>query len=214
MVILQTGEFGVYYGSPFNYSQALSFEQQQVNAYYIYQYFKSKGWTLNAIAGMLGNMDVESSLNPGRWQSDNVGNTSGGYGLVQWTPASNYIEWCKDTTYDPSELDAQLNKIFSEFKHGGQWYPTDEYNHTFLWFSQSTEPVEYLTIVFLKCYERAGVEAESYRQELAMLWYEYLLQFEDGSSPTLPDNPDAPIIKIKKKRFKFHLFKKKGITRK
>ena len=50
-------------------------------------------WTLEAIAGMLGNMVSESGLNPWRWQSDSVSLTSDkkGYGLAQFTPAKGYI---------------------------------------------------------------------------------------------------------------------------
>ena len=50
----------------------------------------SRGWSLEAICGMLGNMVNESGLNPWRWQSDRV-NYSNGYGLPQFTPASGYF---------------------------------------------------------------------------------------------------------------------------
>lgn len=47
-------------------------------------------WTDEAIAGMVGNMQHESGLNPWRWENDTV-NTQGGYGLAQFTPASGYL---------------------------------------------------------------------------------------------------------------------------
>ena len=47
-------------------------------------------WTTESIAGMLGNVLAESGLNPWRWQRDTY-NTSGGYGLFQFTPASGYL---------------------------------------------------------------------------------------------------------------------------
>ena len=49
------------------------------------------GFTLEAQAGILGNIVAESTLNPWRWQGDSV-NMSGGYGLVQFTPARDYID--------------------------------------------------------------------------------------------------------------------------
>ena len=49
------------------------------------------GFTLEAQAGILGNIVAESALNPWRWQGDSV-NMSGGYGLVQFTPARDYID--------------------------------------------------------------------------------------------------------------------------
>ena len=48
------------------------------------------GFTLESQAGILGNIVAESALNPWRWQGDTV-NQSGGYGLVQFTPARDYI---------------------------------------------------------------------------------------------------------------------------
>ena len=61
----------------------LSESQMQGNALEVYKYFAGKGWTLNAIGGILGNMEKESNINPGLWQSLNEGNYSGGFGLVQ-----------------------------------------------------------------------------------------------------------------------------------
>lgn len=56
------------------------------------------GWTLEAVAGALGNMQYEVGLNPWRWQGDNIltraqaqtSGTSNGYGLIGWTPARKY----------------------------------------------------------------------------------------------------------------------------
>lgn len=47
-------------------------------------------WTVEAVSGMLGNVQAESGLNPWRWQGDSYG-TSRGYGLFQFTPASSYL---------------------------------------------------------------------------------------------------------------------------
>ena len=47
-------------------------------------------YTLQAVAGVLGNIQAESGFNPWRWQSDRV-NTSNGYGLYQYTPATGYL---------------------------------------------------------------------------------------------------------------------------
>lgn len=194
-ISLRSGIYGIYYGSEFDSSGSLSKEQQEVNATYIYTYFKNKGWTTNAIAGMLGNMQAESSLNPGRWQSEDVGNLDGGYGLVQHTPASKYIDWCGDE--DASEMDNNLDRIIYELNHGIQYYPTDNYPETFSEFTTSTKSPSYLAMAFLKNYERAGVEVASTRQQFANNWYTFLngKPFVGGTR--------------KKKKFKFILFNKK-----
>ena len=55
----------------------LSQSQMTDNAQYIADYLINKGWTRNAIAGILGNMQRESTLNPGLWESLIYGNMSG-----------------------------------------------------------------------------------------------------------------------------------------
>ena len=73
--------------------------QMKDNAQYIADYLISNGWTQNAVAGILGNMEQESTMNPGLWQDLIYGNMSGGYGLVQWTPATEYTSWADAIGY-------------------------------------------------------------------------------------------------------------------
>ena len=51
-------------GNDYNSSNALNMSQMEINATYIWKALGSQGWTLNAVAGMLGNMQSESSINP------------------------------------------------------------------------------------------------------------------------------------------------------
>lgn len=204
MAELRTGKLGNYYGSLFNSSTGLTETQMKVNAIYISKYLTSKGWTKNAVAGLLGNLQAESSMNPGRWQSEDVGNNSGGYGLVQWTPASKYFEWCTSNNLtDPSEMDNNLDRIIYELENNIQWIATDTYNFSFKQFSTSKQSAQYLASAFLKCYERAGVEVESTRRSNASYWYNYLI-----------DNPSSGggnhgSFKMKKKKFNFILFNRR-----
>lgn len=59
------------------------------------------GFDINAVCGMLGNMAAESGLNPWRWQSDTY-NLSNGYGLMQFTPASGYINLTGIPNHSPN----------------------------------------------------------------------------------------------------------------
>lgn len=152
----------------------LSTAQMTDNAQYILNYLLNKGWTKNAICGMLGNMQRESTINPGIWQNLDEGNTSLGFGLCQWTPASKYINWCSSNGLDPDEMDSNLKRILWELDNGEQYYATDSYPETFKEFTQSTKDVSYLASAFLHNYERAGVSAETERQENALYWYEHL----------------------------------------
>ena len=58
----------------------LNMDEMKVNARYISGRLLSQ-LDYNAIAGVLGNMQVESTINPGIWQNLDEGNMSGAMGL-------------------------------------------------------------------------------------------------------------------------------------
>lgn len=65
-------------------------------------YFFSQLYAREAITGMLGNVYGESGLNPWLWQSNTV-SMNLGYGLFQFTPASDYINGMTDVpNYAPN----------------------------------------------------------------------------------------------------------------
>lgn len=96
----------------------LTLAEMKVNAQYILDYLRDKGWTKNAICGMLGNMQTESTINPRIWQSLNANNTSGGFGLVQWTPATKYINWANAQNLEVANMDSELKRILYELENG------------------------------------------------------------------------------------------------
>lgn len=205
-VIQRSGNKGVYYGSLLDSSGVPTEDQQKANMTYIYRFLTAEGWSVNAIAAMIGNMIAESALNPGRWQSDNVGNTSSGYGLVQWTPASNYINWVYSEGYsDPSEMDTALRRIIYEKQTGAQWIATSEYNFSFSEFAASDSDVGELAAAFLLNYERPADQSASvqaYRAALASIAYTYLTGSGGGSGGGISS-------RRRKKKFNFVLFGKK-----
>lgn len=68
------------------------------NIYELRNFFGGKDYTLECIAGICGNVYSESGLNPWRWQDDTV-DLNAGYGLFQYTPASDYIDDCTDVPF-------------------------------------------------------------------------------------------------------------------
>ena len=50
---LRTGTYGQYYGNTYNSSNTLTRSQMELNATYVWNYLRSQGWTMNAVAGML-----------------------------------------------------------------------------------------------------------------------------------------------------------------
>lgn len=207
MASLRNGTHGNYYGSLFGESEHLSAEEMKANALYLYNALHSEnGWSINAVAAILANMQAESSINPGRWQSDNVGNYSAGYGLVQWTPATKYIEWCYAASFsDPSEMDPNIARILYEVNNKIQWYATDSYNMSFEEFTTSSQGSGTLAKAFLLNYERPADQSstvQEYRASLAESWYTYLS--ENTSSGGLPS------FRRKRKKFNFVLFNQKN----
>ena len=64
--------------------------EASANMQEIYAILAADGYTVECVSGILGNVQAESGFNPWRWQGDRV-NTSNGYGLFQFTPASGYL---------------------------------------------------------------------------------------------------------------------------
>lgn len=152
------------------------------NAICVYSYLSREGWSNAAIAGVLGNMAAESSINPARWQGDTIG--SGGYGLVQWTPASNYINWAAANNIDRTDADengnGQLEYLISTWS--SHWIPTSEFTYTYAQFIALTDYAE-ATKAFLYEYERPGVPRLQERLDAAERYYNMI---ENGEFPSDP----------------------------
>lgn len=100
------------------------------NAKTIYAYLLGHGATPNAAAGILGNIEQESGGNPsaGVWPNN--------YGIIQWTPASNYFN-------SPPSLAQQLAGMLSYINGNGGMGPINAHADTpqdaALYFSQKYE---------------------------------------------------------------------------
>ena len=153
-------------------------------------------WSVNAICGVLGNMQQESYINPAQTQGGYpIGSMRGGYGLCQWTPASKIKRWLQQNNHSLYSGFWQL--YFMNFESGGQeYYPTSAYPLSYAEFKVSGQTVEYLTKAFLKNYERAGEEAISNRVQYAENWYRYLMGTDPPPEPTptppVPPEPPEP----------------------
>ena len=174
------------------------------NANQIYGILSKRGWTINAVCGLLGNIGAESSYNPWRWQSDDplnswdkdtISNSAyHGYGLVQWTPAGSYIDNAKsysgyapnynDKAGSPSDGIAQITYMDDG---GGGYYPTSGYPETYDEFKSSTKSPSYLAAAFCYNYERPAdpIGTMPARQDNANYWWTVL----DGTDPPDPDQP-------------------------
>lgn len=158
----------------------LTTAEMGVNARLIYQFLSARGWTKNAICGVLGNMEVESTINPGIHE---IGGGSG-FGLVQWTPGSLYNNWAATHGYASDSLEGQLTFMIYTMEPSCPsldkiWYkPFNSayaaYGMTYSEFIHSNQSVGYLALVFMHCYERPGIRGESKRIAAAERWYTFL----------------------------------------
>lgn len=159
------------------------------NALIIAQYGYAHGWTKNAISAILGNMQAESSINPGIWEGLNP--YGGGYGLVQWTPYTKYSDWATAQGYSWQDNgDAELARISYEAQNNLQWFYNAEIGIappiTFQQFLSSTLPVNDLSNYWLWFYEHPAdpyTGTQAYRQGLSNAWYNFI---PDGPTTQLP----------------------------
>jgi hypothetical protein len=189
---------------PISKNAYLILSEMQENANYIRGYLENEGWTLQAISGMLGNMQTESTINPGIWQNLQV-NVKNGFGLTQWTPATKLINWAKDEGLSYNGIDTQLQRILYEVpREGLQWIKTKAYPLSFEEFTHSEETPAYLAQAFLKNYERPKNQNQPKRSTQATYWYKWL----SGEEPPTPPTPPKPGPTRSKMPFIFYLRKR------
>lgn len=160
-------------------TRPLTQDEMRNNVTILWNFFGSKGWTANAVAALAGNMEAESTINPGRWEGDIVGRLNRGFGLVQWTPATKIRDWIYATynSTDYTNGEYQMERIIWEMDNREQYYPTSRYPETFAQWSVSEKAPAYLAEAFLINYERPLDQSQSvknYRGKLANKWYEVI----------------------------------------
>jgi LysM repeat protein len=124
-------------------------------------------------------MQAESAIIADRWEGDRVGNLSGGYGLVQWTPATKYRDWAKARGMDPAALSSQIARIIWERDNNVQFARKGQ---TFAQWAASNITPEQAADDFVRYYERPKVINSGTRQQFARKWYDQL----SGTTPAKP----------------------------
>ena len=146
--------------------------EQIYNMNKVYDYFKAQGWTPNAIAGMLGNMMVESTVNPWLFEHHSldwsnplaIETDNGGMGLTQWTPCRKYYDWALLENLDPQSGTSMCDRIKYEQDNNLQWSLDNILQYTWSDYVSSTQTPEMLARVFLWAYERPADPDLSQRQ--------------------------------------------------
>lgn len=163
-----------------NNTRPLTEEESKKNWLAFWQFFKAKGWTANAVSGILGNSYYESTVNPNRWEGDipfAQPVASRGYGLVQWTPWTKIIDWLTEKGYYPDVSKfglGECERIQWEMENNQQWIATTTYPESFRDFSISTKDPYTLAIEFLANYERPADPNQPQRGTKAREIYDYI----------------------------------------
>lgn len=164
--------------------------QRENNAWVVKNWLDKNdpGWSVQALGAFLGNLEQESGINPGIWEGLKVGR--GGWGLVQWTPFTNFTKWASSRGYANDDGDAQMLWIRDRTVPTGQWIKTYAYPISFAEFKTSTKDVEWLGMAWCKNFER-GVVGD--RIQCCVKWYNYFLDEANNPEDITPDDPDPNV---------------------
>lgn len=145
---------------------SLTREQKDENANRVYTYFTKIGWTKKAICGMLGNMDVESRMNP-RAHSTSADT----YGLVQWHPATKLTVWAQTAGLNYELGSTQCARIAYEEENGLQWRSWASI--TFEQYAREVDdPIADMARYWMRYYEVADSGTLEERQTLAAYYFD------------------------------------------
>lgn len=171
--------------------------ESQGNASYIYSYLRGKGWSRNAILGLICNTTWESYNNPAFHEQGGTG-----FGIVQWTPSNRYTTWatqhgypCGSDCSNPEKyLLGQLEKLIDEYNKGQEFMwgrNSHVYRNRFdgtTWetFIHTTNSVAWATEAWMACYERPSYTLHHLddRLSFASFWEQKLDGSEDAQSVT------------------------------
>ncbi|MFG5393543.1 phage tail spike protein [Enterococcus faecalis] len=159
--------------------------EKEKNAWAVWQFLKSKGYSEQAAAGILGNMDQESGIMP----DIDEGGGGPGYGLVQWTsPIAGesgraYVQRLLGQARisgDYRNITTQL-KLLDWHMHNGQYIPSAAYPYSVAQFKALTD-IGTATMAFEANFERPAVTHPE-RIPMAQYWYNLLKDLKP-SKPT------------------------------
>ena len=185
------------YASVCAVTSTLTTAQMNANAEYIYNFLRNQGFTKQAACGVLGNMQAESVINPGIWEVRD--NTSYGYGLVQWTPATKFLNRAVSqgtiaaataaavdslaNNAPKTLMDAELECLIWGCTSGGEFFAPASgssmqhsgYRMSFANYKASTLSASVLAVVFHDHFERSadGTAGLNKRSTYATNWYNY-----------------------------------------
>ena len=199
------------------------------NAAMIYSILSNKGWTLNAIAGALGNIQHEGIMNPWSWENSEIlastdtylidNSYTHGYGLFGFTPSGHYLHSqyaqsfntfapnYSDIPGNPNDGDAQIRYMDEYYIDEWQGWRNRNSNYYMPWedYKVSALTPSYLAGVWMYSFEGPADPTGQLplRETDAEYYYNLLLPY-DPNPPTPPPTPtrkSMPLWMMLRKRF-------------
>lgn len=136
---------------------------------------RAEGFTAEATAGVLANAWAESGVDP---KKNQVGGNA--YGLFQWDDRKQkLINWCQSNGKDYTSFEGQMDYMLWEFYGGDStWVAYANANCAGVTGFKKLISHYTATVVFLRGFERAGVERLSERTAKAKEYYDKWGSFE------------------------------------
>lgn len=135
----------------------------------IWKFFRDNGFSEEATAGIMGNMQAESGIDPTRSQ---VGGPA--KGIVQWEGGrfTNMVNYAQSKGRDWTDLMSQLEFVLMEMKDSRVtfWKSNAKYCNNIEEFKK-LKNVQQATHDFEEAFERAGVKALEKRYQYASYYY-------------------------------------------
>ena len=173
----------------------------------IWNYFLNKGFTPQAISGIMGNIDKECDFLPNRVQINNLytdaqytamvdnGNYQNfpydqlGYGIVQWTYSvfkQDLLTKCKNAHKSISDLGCQLEQLYSHLQ-----------SENILNKIKNLTSIEKATTIFMLEFEKPkdqSEEAQLERIKLAKKWFNIFQQKQGGNNKMKYSQSNPPLM--------------------
>lgn len=181
---------------------ALTSDEIYANAVLTYYELRNLGFTPQAAAGVMGNIEHEGQFNPAQWQGGSaIGdwyNTVVGYGMFQYTPGSKFYQnWAAlQSGFDINDADLNgpyqvrwLDANPSQFNgSSSQMAGNAHYGISYNDYKNLTDPADAAN-VWLRSWERPldPDATQSARETSAVYWYnEAITNFPSNAGVNVP----------------------------
>lgn len=165
----------------------LNQREMEQNALEIWAWWRSKGWSMESCAAILGNMQQESTINPALYEQGwgaftGVETWTHGFGLIQWTPCNQYYSRFNAVGLSIMYPNDQLAWLDYECQAGrGYYFKNPNYDYRYwgwssLVYESDPNAIDDMTVCFMWSRERPAYDAAGIanRKAYARAWYQFL----------------------------------------